>query len=207
MNEHDDEPIPGLPGMLPRGEHIIWQGSPQWRKLATSAFHVRLVAAYFGVLIAWAIVSGSAFTGLAITFGVGALAMMLLYGLAWLSARSTIYTLTNRRVVMRFGIALPKCVNLPLVAIVGADLKLNSDGSGDIPLQLGPASQLGYLQFWPHARPWKLAKPEPMFRDIADAANVAASLSEALRRVLPNPDAQTTSIVRERAQQFEAIAA
>jgi Bacterial PH domain len=207
MNEHDDEPIPGLPGMLPRGEHIIWQGSPQWRKLARSAFHVRLVAAYFGVLIAWAIISGSAFTGIAITFGVAILAMMLLYGLAWLSARSTIYTLTNRRVVMRFGIALPKCVNLPLVAIISADLKLNEDGSGDIPLQLGPASQLGYLQFWPHARPWKLAKPEPMFRDIADAANVAASLSEALRRVLPNPDAQTTSIVRERAQQFEAIAA
>ncbi len=207
MNEYDDEPIPGLPGMLPRGEHIIWQGSPQWRKLAKSAFHVRLVAAYFGVLIVWAIISGSAFTGIAITVGVGALAIMLLYGLAWLSARSTIYTLTNRRVVMRFGIALPKCVNLPLVAIISADLKLNSDGSGDIPLQLGPASQLGYLQFWPHARPWKLAKPEPMFRDIADAANVAASLSEALRRVLPNPDAQSTSIVHERAQQFEAIAA
>ena len=36
---------------------------------------------------------------------------------AWASARTTVYTITNRRVVMRFGIALPMTLNLPFTLI------------------------------------------------------------------------------------------
>ncbi|MFT6571624.1 MAG: hypothetical protein ACJAWY_003349, partial [Sphingomonas echinoides] len=28
MTEHDYEPIPGLPGLLPKDERILWQGAP-----------------------------------------------------------------------------------------------------------------------------------------------------------------------------------
>ena len=48
MSEHDFEPIRGLPGPLPEGETILWQGAPDWRVLAVQAFHVRAVAIYFG---------------------------------------------------------------------------------------------------------------------------------------------------------------
>jgi hypothetical protein len=56
MEDHDDfafEPTPGLPEKLPEGENLLWQGSPDWRALARSAFHVRKVALYFALLLAW----------------------------------------------------------------------------------------------------------------------------------------------------------
>ena len=183
--EYDLEPIRGLPGDLPEGEHILWQGAPSWKRLARDAFKTRWVAGYFAVLLLWAAVDGNA-SGFAMTLLVGAAGVALLHVLAWLAARATVYTITNRRVVFRFGIALPKCVNLPMTAIAGAGLKHNADGTGDIPLALCGAHRLGYVQFWPHARPWKVAAPEPMMRALPDVASVAALLSDALLGAVPN---------------------
>jgi hypothetical protein len=183
--EYDLEPIRGLPGNLPEGEHILWQGAPSWKRLARDAFKTRWIAAYFVALLLWALVDGNAI-GFAMTLFVGAVGLALLNLLAWLAARATVYTITNRRIVFRFGIALPKCVNLPMVAIAGAGFKRNADGTGDIPLALLGEHRLGYAQFWPHVRPWKLAAPEPMLRALPDAAHVAELLSEALLAALPN---------------------
>jgi Bacterial PH domain len=183
--EYDLEPIRGLPGTLPEGEHILWQGAPSWRRLARDAFKTRWIAAYFAALLLWAAIDGNA-SGFAMTLAVGAAGLALLHMLAWLAARATVYTITNRRVVFRFGIALPKCVNLPMTAIAGAGFKRNTDGTGDIPLALSGAHRLGYIQFWPHARPWKVAAPEPMMRALPDVATVAALLSEALVAAVPN---------------------
>jgi hypothetical protein len=44
---HDDfafEPVPGLPAPLPKGERILWQGSPRWQSLARTAYYVNIVA-------------------------------------------------------------------------------------------------------------------------------------------------------------------
>ena len=38
MSEYENEPIRGLPGLLPKGEYIVWQGSPDWRGLARRFF-------------------------------------------------------------------------------------------------------------------------------------------------------------------------
>ncbi|MBY0520752.1 MAG: PH domain-containing protein, partial [Sphingomonas sp.] len=54
MTEYETEPVPGLPGLLPKGETIIWQGSPNWRVLARTAFHTGAVTAYFIALTAFA---------------------------------------------------------------------------------------------------------------------------------------------------------
>jgi Bacterial PH domain len=181
--EHDDEPVPGLPGFLPKGEEILWQGTPDWKRLAVSALHVRAVAIYFAALAGLGVVqavrgSGSWF-GVAITLGIGLLGIAILALIAWGTARSTVYTLTNRRVVMRIGIALPKCINLPLSLIKSADLALNADGTGDIPLTLTAQQRLGYIQLWPHARAWQLREPQPMLRAIPDAQKVATMLARA----------------------------
>jgi Bacterial PH domain len=183
--EYEIEPIRGLPGNLPEGEHILWQGAPSWKRLARDAFKTRWVAGYFAVLLLWAAIDGNA-AGFAMTLLVGIAGLGLLHLLAWLAARATVYTITNRRLVFRFGIALPKCVNLPMSAIASAGLKRNGDGTGDIPLALSGEHRLGYAQFWPHARPWKLAKPEPMLRALPDATSVAALLSEALLAAVPS---------------------
>jgi hypothetical protein len=180
VSEYDHEPIPGLPEDLPQGENILWQGSPDWRGMARGAFHIRGVAFYFAALLVWALVSGS-WLGIGLTVAGSAAGLGLIVALAWLSARTTIYTITNKRVVFRFGMALQKCVNVPLTAIGEAGLSVDGAGRGDIPLQLSGAHRLGYLQFWPHARAWKLAKPEPMLRAVPDAAQVAELLGQALR--------------------------
>jgi hypothetical protein len=185
--EHEIEPIPGLPGLLPPGEHIIWQGSPVRARLARTAFHTRSVAIYFGVLalagLAYALPAAdrgiAVFTGTALTVGVGTLGVLLLYFFAWLSARSTIYTLTNKRIVIRAGMALPTCINVPLSLIASADLRTFDDGTGDIPVKLIRGNELGYAQLWPHARPWHINHAQPMLRSIPDAARVATLLARA----------------------------
>lgn len=189
MSEYDHEPIRGLPGDLPAGETLLWQGSPEWRRLARDAFHVRLVAIYFALLLAWAAidsVAGSTTSpiGMALTAGLAVVCLGLLYGLAWLSARTTVYSITSKRVVMRFGMALPKAVNLPFARIETAQLAQNDDGTGDIALVLTEKG-LGYAAMWPHARAWKLAQPEPSLRSLPDAAAVAKLLADACAATVP----------------------
>jgi hypothetical protein len=184
--EYDLEPIPGLPGLLPKGETILWQGSPDWMGLAERAFHVRGVAIYFLILLGLAIWNGS-MLGAGMTVVGAAAGLGLLFGLAYLSARSTIYTITNRRVVMRYGIALPKAINLPFSQIGGAAITRDRKGRADIPLTLIGKHRLGYLQFWPHARAWKLAHPEPMLRSLVDGDDVAKLLADRLMAVQSQP--------------------
>jgi hypothetical protein len=168
--EYEIEPIPGLPGNLPKGEDIVWQGKPNWRSFARAVFHIRLVTAWFVFVAALAFVAGgTGLKGAAITMAVAVLGLAVLAGLAWLEARSTIYTLTNRRIVMRFGVALPKCVNLPLTRIGAADVRLLGGGHVDIVLRMTERFPLGWLQMWPHVRPWQVAKPQPMLRALDEA--------------------------------------
>ena len=51
--EHEFEAELGLPEPLPRGERLLWQGSPDWRVLARDAMHTRMLSVYFAVLLAW----------------------------------------------------------------------------------------------------------------------------------------------------------
>ena len=186
MNEHEIEPIRGLPGNLPPGEQILWQGAPRPLGLARSAYHARSVAIYFGLLTAvalgLAIAHGSPLLGTLITAGLGLVAVALLCGMAWLSARASVYTLTSRRLVLRVGVALPTCVNLPLSRVAAVDLS----AGGDIALRLTDAPPLGWVALWPHARPWRLSRPEPMLRALPDAPAVAAQIARACLAAAPN---------------------
>lgn len=181
-----NEPVRGLPGHLPAGEHIVWQGSPEWKRLALTAFHVRGVAVYFALILVAALLSGAGTFGLVATVVAGCAAVGVLGFIAWLSARSTVYTLTNRRIVFRIGIALPTCINVPLKIIDNAAMKLHADGTGDIPLQIKGPTKMGWMMLWPHARPWKLGAPEPMLRAVPDGARVAAILSRTLADAVPD---------------------
>lgn len=191
MSRHDptegyaNEPVRGLPGMLPAGEHIIWQGSPDWKRLALTAFHARGVAFYFALLVGWALLSGASLAGVLATVGAGLVALAVLAGLAWWSARASIYTLTNRRIVLRIGAALPTCINIPLRIVRNAALKLHADGTADIPLELSGRERIGYAMLWPHARPWKFGAPQPMLRAVPDGTAVAALIARTLAGAEP----------------------
>lgn len=184
ITEYDDEPIRGLPGELPKGETILWQGSPEWRLLARSAFFTRIVGLYFAALVALAIYNGST-GGVIATLIAGAVGIGLLMLYAWAVARTTVYTLTSRRVVLRVGVALNMCINLPLAKIGGANLRPLGPVEGDLALELIGPHTLGYLVLWPHARPWKLGNPQPMLRALPDAAVVGERLARAVAAIAP----------------------
>jgi len=188
-HEHEFEAARGLPEALPKDEHLLWQGAPDWRRLAFEALHVRKLAIYFAVLLVWraaVVVSdgGSALQAAVAVLWVLPLALLALGTLtllAWLTGRNSVYTVTDRRVVMRIGIVLTMTLNLPHRQIDGAALHAGRDGHGDIALQLAPGVRIGYVHLWPHARPWQVRWPQPMLRAVPQAAQVAALLADALR--------------------------
>jgi hypothetical protein len=202
VSEYEYEPIRGLPGSLPAGEHILWQGSPDAWTFARSALGTRWIAGYFAALVVWAMVRGT-LMGVVMTAGLGAVAVALALIFAVLVARTTVYTITNRRVVLRIGVALSKCINLPLSQLASADLRDRGQGFGDISLGLAARSNLGYLMLWPHARPLRFASPQPMLRALPAAAEVAGVLARATAAVQPvqqrvtKPEAQPTLGSRE----------
>jgi len=195
-DEFDVEPVPGLPEHLPEGEVMLWQGSPDWRSLARRAFHTRKIAVYFAILVMWRVSAGfydgqsaaEVAAGAGLLAGLAAAAVGILSLLAWLNGRMTVFTITNRRVVMRFGVALSLAVNFPFRTVQSADLKAYADGTGDLPLDIKGAGKLGYLIMWPFARPWKFgANAQPMLRAVPEAERVAEILAEALTASTQEP--------------------
>lgn len=183
--EHEDEPVYGLPEVPPAGEHVVWQGAPDWKALAIRAFHVRKLAVYFALMLllraAVTLADGGtalqALRDVALLLPLPLTGLALVLVLAWLSARSTVYTLTNRRVVMRIGIVLTLSFNLPLRCIAAADMARAPRGTGDIALTLAGQDRIAYLQLWPHARPWQLRRPQPMLRCLPEPEVVAQLLA------------------------------
>lgn len=204
MNEYEYEPIAGLPGDLPEGEHVLWQASPSWESLAKRVFQVFTASLYFVVLIAghaiYRIMDGAPVSvltgtlawqgGLAITV-IGILAFM-----AKLYAESTIYTITNRRLVIRSGVALPMIVNLPLTKVESAGLRRLRDGTGDITFLPLEGTKVYWLMLWPHVRPFNFRRVQPLLRGIQDPDSVARLLVNVIEemRETSNDELEATKI-------------
>ena len=170
---------------------MVWQGAPDWKRLAIHAFHVRKVALYFALMLAVQVINLTAPEGqmdwkpLVVAGSLYALALGLLLGTAWFSARSTLYTLTNKRLVMRVGIVLTMTFNLPLIRLAGAALKPRGRGCGDIALRIKEPDRIAYLHLWPHARAWQLKNPQPSLRCVAHASEVSEKIVQAWRAANP----------------------
>ena len=173
----------GLPGRLPEGEVLLWQGAPDPRVLARSALHVRGLLIYFAVLAIATVTAGRLQSAL-VLLGLAAVPVALAYGYAWLVARATVYTITNRRVALRIGLALPVTLNLPLARVASVDVRSAADGSGDVSLT-PEGGRFAYLVLWPHARPWCFSPAQPTLRGLADAGAPAAVLAGLLPAMAP----------------------
>ncbi|MEM8849811.1 MAG: photosynthetic complex putative assembly protein PuhB [Pseudomonadota bacterium] len=195
--DHDDfdqEPIRGLPQMLPKGEEILWQGQPDWWALTKESLAIRGVAIYFVVLYAWRVVVaagdvswGQAAAQSSFYLILGAVTCGLLALIGWVQAKSAIYTITNRRVILRIGAALTMTLQFPYQWIGAADLTTKPDGTGNIALRTLGETRFSYLMVWPHLRPWRFAKTQPALRAIPEAAKVARLLAEAAQADMSMP--------------------
>jgi hypothetical protein len=160
--------------------------------LAAEAFHIRLVGAYFLAMLLWraaaSVEAGASLTqALLLTLSVAPIALFalgVLLALAWANSRTTVYTITNRRVVMRFGAAVPKAINIPFRLIKSAALDADRTGGGQLALTLTDENRIAFLHLWPHVRPFRFAAAVPTFRGVPDAAIAAGVLAEAVGDVL-----------------------
>jgi hypothetical protein len=205
-HEYEFEPQFGLPERLPADEFIVWQGSPDAGALASAAFHIKKLAIYFMLLMAacaWPALDAGA-GAMAVLQAIKWIAPITLIGLAsvwmlaYMTARTTVYTLTNKRVVMRLGIVLTVSFNLPLKQIASADVRLLEGGFGDITLALEGSDRIAWVHLWPSVRPWRITKPEPTLRAIPNVQEVSVKLRDAWtqatgRAANATPSAQGTN--------------
>ncbi len=208
--DFDFETPSGVPDELPRGERIMWQGAPAWSSLVRHAFHADKIVLYFAALIAlrlifnWheGVARSEMLAGTSALLMACALALAIVSLLAWQAVRTTVYTLTTHRVVVRYGMAFPMTLRIPLSRVASASLAARADGTGDIALTPEPGARLAYLMLWPHARAWHVMNPVPTLRSVPDAGQVAQLVGEALQtsampvttrvvRVRPVADAQS----------------
>lgn len=200
------ERIRGVEAPLPPGEHVHWEGAPEWRSLSRFALHARKVAFYFALLVVFRAVIAVGEPKPMPYFVAGALPLLLLgaivvgasRAIAKAIARTSSYAITDRRVVMRVGVLVPIVLNIPFRQIESAGLKRHPDGTGDIALKLTGHDRLAYLHLWPHVRAWRLADPEPTLRSIPMPDDVATLLRRKVEEVTgplpvppPNPPAAT----------------
>lgn len=189
MSHDDFESVPGLPGALPPGEQVLWQGTPRWQSLARQAFRLPWVSAYLVAMLvlkaAWLANDGASVAAITKSVLPSAALALIAVGvitmLAWLSANATMYTITNRRVAIRHGISVGLTLNLPFSAIESAGVQADRDGGGQIALVLQQGTRIGYLLNWPHVRPGRFARPEPSLRALPRVAEAAAVLATALK--------------------------
>jgi hypothetical protein len=182
------ERIQGIDAPLPPGERVRWEGRPSFASLARQAFHVRTVLVYFGVLALVRVGAGVAgrqpaptvMVAAASVFALGLLAAGLSLLLAWLSARTTVYAITDRRVVLKVGMVVSGTVNIPFRLIDKVDTRRYRDGTVDFALCLSGEERIPYSQLWPYARPWRLNRPEPMLRSVPGGDEVGVILRDAL---------------------------
>lgn len=194
---HDDfkfEPVRGLPEALPEGEHILWQGAPDPKCLAKDAWKMNWIMGYFVVLAIWRVVVSSDTVPLTTAMGhgiplllAGAVACAIVYAMAYVQARATVYTLTNKRVAMRIGAALTMTLNLPYVCIGNANAQICKSGHGTIAFELIGDTRFSHIMTWPHVRPWFLRQTQPAFRCIPDAARVAQIFASAAETRVHEP--------------------
>lgn len=170
---------------LAPGETVIWQGRPSGLGLALRAFRLPIVATYFAVLVGAGLVeaqAGRAAIGAALMpFASGLATLAILSGLAWLVARTTTYLVTADRVILRYGVALPRSLSLPFRQIASLSVSCSRGGRGDIAFSLRAGNKpIPYLKLWPHVRPWHLRRPEIMLRDVSEAGSLATRLAREL---------------------------
>ena len=188
MNEHEFEPIKGLPSDLPEGEYVVWQGAPKWQSLAVRAFHVRKIAIYFFVLVCLSLFGEGSFLGalpsIKMLLLVASIALVLLACLAFFFSYTTVYTVTNRRIVLRIGIAVQMMINIPWEKVDSVGINEFSNGTGDILIETNSTERMSYIILWPHVRPWHFRRAQPLLRSLPDASKAGAHISAMLKQHL-----------------------
>ena len=185
--------VRGVSEALPPGERILWESAPDARALARHLFFIRPLSAYLGAMVLWWVaVNRTQFNTERFwaTLGIQLMLVGGVIGGAWLLARAiaagTTYAITDRRIVMRFGVIFPLTINVPLHYVEGAAAREFSDRTGQIAVQLTKKESIAWIVLFPHVRPFEFAKPQPLLRGLTDPVKVGEVLRAAVLAVPAN---------------------
>jgi hypothetical protein len=181
---HEFEPTFGFPESLPTSEKVLWQGSPCAWLIAKRIFFLPHLFFYFLMFSCLALTVNSDVLTLKDLFvkflsymSLGMVAIFILLAISFLISSTTMYSITDKRVVMRIGIVLNLSLNIPFSKIETAELKAYPDKSGDISLNLVPDNKIAYLHLWPHCRPWFFSSPRPRLSCLKNVEVIASCLT------------------------------
>ena len=168
---------------IPDGESILWKGRPSLWGFSWTLFGLKWLALYLSIL---SIVSIARFFAsdfhTAFYFDFlpfflsGIFASIILVGLATIQAYSTVYIITENRVIIKTGAALSFLISMPFKKIKEVNLQKRGAAIGTISFELFSKKRVPYISCWPSVRPWKFKKTQPAFSCVGSVDEVATIL-------------------------------
>jgi len=168
---------------IPNGESILWKGRPSLWGFSWNLFGLKWITLYLSML---SIVSVARFfasdfyTAFYVDFLPfflsGIFASIILIGLAAIQAYSTVYIITENRVIIKTGAALSFLISMPFKKIKEVNLQKRGASIGTISFELFSKKRVPYISCWPSVRPWKFKKTQPAFSCVRSVDEVATIL-------------------------------
>ena len=168
---------------IPNGESILWKGRPSLWGFSWNLFGLKWITFYLSIL---SVVSIARFfasdfhTAFYIDFLPfflsGIFASIILIGLAAIQAYSTVYIITENRVIIKTGAALSFLISMPFKKIKEVNLQKRGASIGTISFELFSKKRVPYISCWPSVRPWKFKKTQPAFSCVRSVDEVATIL-------------------------------
>ena len=168
---------------IPDGESILWKGKPSLWGFSWNLFGLKWITFYLSIL---SVVSIARFfasdfhTAFYIDFLPfflsGIFASIILIGLAAIQAYSTVYIITENRVIIKTGAALSFLISMPFKKIKEVNLQKRGTSIGTISFELLSKKRVPYISCWPSVRPWKFKRTQPAFSCVGSVDEVATIL-------------------------------
>ena len=168
---------------IPNGESILWKGRPSLWGFSWNLFGLKWITLYLSML---SIVSVARFfasdfyTAFYVDFLPfflsGIFASIILIGLAATQTYSTVYIITENRVIIKTGAALSFLISMPFKMIKEVNLQKRGASIGTISFELLSEKRVPYISCWPSVRPWKFKRTQPAFSCIGSVDEVATIL-------------------------------
>ena len=168
---------------IPNGESILWKGRPSLWGFSWNLFGLKWITLYLSML---SIVSVARFfasdfyTAFYVDclpfFLSGIFASIILIDLAATQTYSTVYIITENRVIIKTGAALSFLISMPFKKIKEVNLQKRGASIGTISFELLSEKRVPYISCWPSVRPWKFKRTQPAFSCIGSVDEVATIL-------------------------------
>lgn len=164
---------------IPSGEEIHWYGRPDWKSLGYCCYGIKYLIIYLLLSVLYTFVkmpvefSLAAFVNHYIPYMLsGTVAGIILFILAFASAKHTCYVITDKRIVIRTGIALVFLLNLPFKNILSIDRQRLKNTRGNLAFTIQSKKRIPYFSCWPSVRGGSVLNPVPAFRSILDVQEI-----------------------------------